>query len=134
MTSFHSPSVLRRTTQSCLFPALSGCPPSQAWYVPRVEPSAQEKSPSTRKSCSPIQAGRPVVPIRPNTRSCSACDSILARLPPWAMQVCRAASQLAGPSNKLKHLEPETVQPEGQVAEATHWKGLAVPQETGAQE
>ena len=50
------------------------------------------------------------------------------------MQTCRAASQLEGPSKTLKHLDPETVQPEGQVEEATHWKGLAVPQVTGAQE
>ena len=41
---------------------------------------------------------------------------------------------MEGPSKTLKHLDPEIVQPEGQVEEATHWKGLAVPHETGAQE
>ena len=50
------------------------------------------------------------------------------------MQVWRAASQSEGPSKRLKHLEPLTVQPEGQLVEGRHWKGLAVPQETGAQE
>ena len=32
-----------------------------------------------------------------------------------------------------KHLEADTVQPEGQVVEGRHCKGLAVPQVTGAQ-
>ena len=70
----------------------------------------------------------------PSTRSCSAWDSTLARVPPWAMQVCRAASQLEGPGKTLKHLEPDTVQPEGQLVEGRHCQGLAVPQVTGAQE
>ena len=41
---------------------------------------------------------------------------------------------MAGPGKYWKHLEVDTVQPEGQVVEGTHWKGLAVPQVTGAQE
>ena len=74
------------------------------------------------------------MPTSPWTRSCSAWDSTLARVPPWAIQSCRAASQLVGPGKYWKHLEVDTVQPEGQVVEGRHWKGLAVPQETGAQE
>ena len=73
------------------------------------------------------------MPTRPWTRSCSAWDSTLARVPPWAIQSWRAASQLVGPEKNWKHLEADTVQPEGQVVAGTHWKGLAVPQVTGAQ-
>ena len=73
------------------------------------------------------------MPTSPWTRSCSAWDSTLARVPPWAIQSWSAASQLVGPEKNWKHLEADTVQPEGQVVAGTHWKGLAVPQVTGAQ-